>query len=117
MWRTDGAGRAHYPSASRRGVAPAVFSLYQSLVRAQPAARRADHGPYRDCDPARRRRAGLSTGGRGALMSAHEPATTGCPKLMPLPQTGGGPYEYGLATCTKYNTSPPRGIPEKGEET
>ena len=49
-------------------------------------------------------------------MSAHEPATTGCPKLMPLPHTGGGPYEYGLATCTKYNTSPPRGIPEKGEE-
>jgi hypothetical protein len=35
---------------------------------------------------------------------------------MPLPQTGGGPYEYGLATCSKYNTSPPRGIPEKGEE-
>ena len=49
-------------------------------------------------------------------MAAHEPATRGCPKLMPLPQTGGGPYEYGLATCSKYNTSPPRGIPEKGEE-
>ena len=49
-------------------------------------------------------------------MSAHEPAARGCPKLMPLPQTGGGPYEYGLATCSKYNTSPPRGIPEKGEE-
>lgn len=49
-------------------------------------------------------------------MSAHEPPTQGCPKLSPLPQNAGGPYEYGLATCTKYNTSPPRGIPEKGEE-
>ena len=44
------------------------------------------------------------------------PRTTGCPELSPLPQNPGIPFEYGLATCTKYNMSPPRGIPEKGED-
>lgn len=32
------------------------------------------------------------------------------------PNRAGGPLEYGLATCSKYNTSPPRGIPEKGQD-
>ncbi len=40
----------------------------------------------------------------------------GCPALMLPPERGGGPLEYGLATCAKYNISPPRGIPEKGQE-
>ena len=51
-------------------------------------------------------------------MAAHEsPAPAqGCPRLMLPPEQAGGPLEYGLATCSKYNTSPPRGIPEKGQE-
>ena len=50
-------------------------------------------------------------------MAAHEPPAGGCPKLTPLPQNRSTvPFEYGLATCTKYNTSPPRGIPEQGEQ-
>ena len=39
----------------------------------------------------------------------------GCPSSR-SPQNARGPLEYGLAKCTKYNISPPRGIPEKGEE-
>lgn len=49
-------------------------------------------------------------------MSAHDAPTRGCPKLSLQPQNAGVPLEYGLATCTKYNLSPPRGIPEHGEE-
>ena len=49
-------------------------------------------------------------------MVAHQQPTGGCPRLSTLPANDGVPYEYGLATCTKYNTSPPRGIPEGGEE-
>ena len=51
-------------------------------------------------------------------MSAHEPAarTGGCPRLELNSPHGTTPVQYGLATCTKYNVSPPRGIPEKGEE-
>ncbi len=44
------------------------------------------------------------------------PKRQGCSALMLPPQRAGGPLEYGLATCSKYNTSPPRGIPEKGQE-
>jgi len=40
----------------------------------------------------------------------------GCPALMLAPERAGGPLEYGLAMCGKYNTSPPRGIPEEGEK-
>lgn len=50
-------------------------------------------------------------------MAEHQPATGGCPQLTPLPENQSTvPFEYGLATCTKYNTSPPRGIPEQGEK-
>lgn len=44
------------------------------------------------------------------------PTRRGCPALMLPPERAGGPLEYGLAMCSKYNTSPPRGIPEQGQE-
>src|SRR5690348_12470975 len=50
------------------------------------------------------------------MSSGPLPPRRGCPALMLPPQRAGGPLEYGLAMCSKYNTSPPRGIPEKGED-
>lgn len=50
-------------------------------------------------------------------MADHAPQSGGCPKLTPLPQNPHHvAFEYGLAQCTKYNITTPRGIPEKGEE-
>lgn len=49
-------------------------------------------------------------------MVVQESTGTGCPRLSRRTQSQGAPLVYGLATCTKYNTSPPRGIPERGEE-
>ena len=42
--------------------------------------------------------------------------TSGCPELSLRQQNPGATFANGLATCTKYNTNPPRGIPERGEE-
>ncbi len=49
-------------------------------------------------------------------MAASESSNDGCPRLTRLHRQPGVSYDYGLSTCTKYNTNPPRGIPEKGEE-
>lgn len=50
------------------------------------------------------------------MSSGPLPMKHGCPALSLPPQRAGGPLEYGLATCSKYNTSPTRGVPEGGEQ-
>ena len=50
-------------------------------------------------------------------MSADSPsAGSGCPALIDVVDRGGAQLEYGLATCSKFNTSPPRGVPMLGEK-